>query len=1144
MFRSCTRHQRANWRGVVSVATLAVCVLLVARGDASGRELLAQISPTAAAGPDDPTCSMEGPGGLIIAIEAVARIESSHGTVRIQAAGKNVFRPGPLDALICPDEALLTGEKSRAAIMLLERETVLRVDENTKLVLATPPEAGHSVLELLNGALHFLSRIERTLDIRTPFVNAGVEGTEAYVSVDDELSGTFVAVFEGTVTATAGLLPSPFARDQVRLTSGQTLLGQLDREFTVATPDNVPTRYRPLVVNPRNAVRWAIYYPPVLLGPPGVGPASLREASALLNAGRFEEAEAVLATVPDAPGITGNKLALRTIIAVAQNRVDDALDLGRRAVAASPRSAAAKIALSYAEQADFELEAARDLLLAAVEDEPENPLAWARLAELWLSLGYARRSRDAASRATALADIGLTNTILGFAELASFDPAAAQSQFERALTLDDQNPLTRLGLGLARIRQGELAEGRQEIEIAASLDPLDSIVRSYLGKAYFEERRGEPAGLQFSQAKDLDEADPTPWFYDAILKQSENRPVEALEDLQRSIALNDNRAVHRSRLLLDEDLAARQTALARIYDTLGFDQLAVVEGARSLSLDPANDAAHRFLSDSNAARPRHEIARASELLQAQLLQPININPIQPSLKETDLNILERIGPDRLGVNEFTSLFERDRLSFDATGLVGNNETWSNEAVMSGIHGRMSWSAGQFHYESDGFRENNGIEHDIYNVFVQAALSDGFDVQVELRRRETDRGDVRLNFDPNDFSTIDRFEFEQDSVRLGLHLNPWPHSDILGSFIYADADTNEVVEEAPGSVAEFDSMVDGYDAQAQYLFSSRPLNVIAGVGASEFDNDETLQFTSPFPFCCVDLSGTSEQNNAYIYSNLSFSDSIIWTAGISYDSHKREPVDVDRFNPKAGLQFHITDDLLLRLAYFRTLKRELVANQTLEPTQIAGFNQFFDDIDATRSERYGIGLDATFTRNLFGGFEFSHRRLTIPTISGASVLNQEQDEDLYRGYLYWTPHARWALTAEATWEGLDNDPDIAAGSGRPEQINTLTVPVVAQYFGANGFSEGFFAKLGGTYVHQEVDFSPSITPRSDSEEFVIVDAVAGYRLPNRRGLVSLEVRNLLDEDFRFQDLNTQPGVEPVNPRYIPDLTFMVQVTLNF
>ena len=145
--------------------------------------------------------------------------------------------------------------------------------------------------------------------------------------------------------------------------------------------------------------------------------------------------------------------------------------------------------------------------------------------------------------------------------------------------------------------------GREEIAIAASLDPNSSLIRSYLGKAYYEEKRAKTASTQFAMAKELDPADPTPYFYDAILKQSVNRPVEALQDLQRSISLNDNRAVYRSRLLLDEDLAARSASLGRIYDDLGFQQLALVEGWKSVNADPANYSAHRFLADSYAALP-------------------------------------------------------------------------------------------------------------------------------------------------------------------------------------------------------------------------------------------------------------------------------------------------------------------------------------------------------------------------------------------------------------------------------------------------------------------------------------------------------------------------------------------------------------
>ena len=107
-----------------------------------------------------------------------------------------------------------------------------------------------------------------------------------------------------------------------------------------------------------------------------------------------------------------------------------------------------------------------------------------------------------------------------------------------------------------------MQEGGREIEIAASLDPNNSIARSYLGKAYYEEKRGPLDEREYAIAKELDPKDPTPWFYDAIAKQTTNRPVEALHDMQKAIELNDNRAVYRSRLLLDSDLAARSAALA------------------------------------------------------------------------------------------------------------------------------------------------------------------------------------------------------------------------------------------------------------------------------------------------------------------------------------------------------------------------------------------------------------------------------------------------------------------------------------------------------------------------------------------------------------------------------------------------------
>jgi len=126
-----------------------------------------------------------------------------------------------------------------------------------------------------------------------------------------------------------------------------------------------------------------------------------------------------------------------------------------------------------------------------------------------------------------------------------------------------------------------------------------------------------------------------------------------VENLQKSIELNDDRGVYRSKLLLDEDLAARSATLGRVYNEVGFTELGLQEGRQSISRDPTNYSAHRLLADSYAALPNMEAARVNELLQAQLLQPINITPVQPQMAETRLLMPSAV--TNFSLYEFTPL---------------------------------------------------------------------------------------------------------------------------------------------------------------------------------------------------------------------------------------------------------------------------------------------------------------------------------------------------------------------------------------------------------------------------------------------------------------------------------------------------------
>ena len=189
----------------------------------------------------------------------------------------------------------------------------------------------------------------------TGFVNAGVEGTEFFVKVDDVQ--TFLSIFEGKVLASnqAGSLT---------LTSGQSAVAEAGKAPALR-----------VVARPRDAVQWTLYYPPVRYYRPadfqnlpepeqtmvrksieaytrgdlktaleslGEAPDRVRDprlftyrAALLLAVGRVDEARADLEKVP-APQ-NSDALALQAVIAVAQNEKEKALDLANKSVDADPK---------------------------------------------------------------------------------------------------------------------------------------------------------------------------------------------------------------------------------------------------------------------------------------------------------------------------------------------------------------------------------------------------------------------------------------------------------------------------------------------------------------------------------------------------------------------------------------------------------------------------------------------------------------------------------------------------------------------------------------------------------------------------------------------------------------------------------------
>ena len=121
-----------------------------------------------------------------------------------------------------------------------------------------------------------------------------------------------------------------------------------------------------VVVRPRDAVQWAVYYEPVLPADTfeqlDAIPAAnqnaaffVRRAGLLLGVGQLDAARADLDQAQKLDPGSGDAYALRAIVAVALN------DKCRRSTAGvvpferAPNSTSARLALSYALQANFQL---------------------------------------------------------------------------------------------------------------------------------------------------------------------------------------------------------------------------------------------------------------------------------------------------------------------------------------------------------------------------------------------------------------------------------------------------------------------------------------------------------------------------------------------------------------------------------------------------------------------------------------------------------------------------------------------------------------------------------------------------------------------------------------------------------------------
>jgi hypothetical protein len=366
----------------------------------------------------------------------------------------------------------------------------------------------------------------------------------------------------------------------------------------------------------------------------------------------------------------------------------------------------------------------------------------------------------------------------------------------------------------------------------------------------------------------------------------------------------------------------------------------------------------------------------------------------------------------------------------------------------------------------------------------------------------------------------------NTYRLGARHAFSPGSVVLASGMYRDAEFRE-------SQAEQEAI----GGELQHLYRLRFAHVVSGIGYFDVSRFMSVR-----------------HGNGYVYGHLDLPRRLTLTMGVSADVVRSTASgDADQVNPKLGITWSPLPGTTLRAAAFRNVKRTLISDQTLEPTQVAGFNQFFDDANVTKSWRYGVGVDQKISRNLFSGVEGTRRDLTVPFFAPLALVDPDAPPDpttdptrevrrtadwkeyLARAYAFWTPHTSVALRAEYFFERLIRGGQLVGGA---RSVNTHRVPLGAALFHRSGLG----ASATATYFNQSGSFGEplvGVLPRSGSDQFWLVDAALSWRLPRRHGFFSVGATNVIDRDFSLFE-NT--GIDIINPTVRPGRVAYARVTL--
>ena len=819
-----------------------------------------------------------------------------------------------------------------------------------------------------------------------------------------------------------------------------------------------------------------------------------------------------------------------------QNHKEEAKNRADQALALAPSSPLALLTRGLVDIAFFQLPAAQRRLEAALAADPHLIDAALYLGRIYLGGNYFGRAKQTAEQALREAPRDArVLSLAGFVNIAFRRYEKAKELFTKAVQASPQLGEAHLGLGFCSFRFGDMEQGLAEMLTATLLDPRLAAYQNELGKAFYQVRSFDKALATWDYAASLDPKDPTPHFYKGIALTDLNRPGEAIQSINRSIAMNDNRAVFRSRLLLDKDQSTRNYNLARAYSQLGLGEWATGKAVTAVKLDPLNASPHLFLSRAYEASNQRIIAVNSEDLLYRVLSPAN--------QTTFRYILE---------NDYTTMIEMPYARATVQGGVGawqERKTIHDDFVAGygGIPGAAAFGRGDFSFDP-GFRGHNtddqiwnaeGIfkwEPTVYGnatgyvqyrneLFGDTSFGNDFFHQNFPNLRENNRFQAYElsylhHFTPNlSFLAFGNFHRIDDEIYVNdlYYFNDLDRlNSVLSRSIIFDKYNryNSNVQLQAQMIMGKHTLLAGYDyfcgpvhrsvkSLDFLIFSVDPVtpSTVMPLGS-------TYSFVGP-----VDRTYT-----LYLQDYWRVAPWMVAELGVFREVARNAYQDDFRtvnnlmWSPRLGLNVFLGPKHTLRLALMRYLDTHEVRTPLLISAEVAGFPWVEDVVPGSEVRLAGAAWEAQWDKKTFTVLRFAATRASTPSYFNASLVDGTPYD--YIGWKTWRRYegSLFLNRILTNWLGLrvgftgkrvfpDQSYKIDANLDDYTETNFLTG---LSFLTPKGWQGGITNRVVYQYLRNR-----------SADCFDLLNLRFGKELAKKRGLITLEVTNLFNRHFYYR-----------------------------